>query len=152
LAVGTALDDRELLAREPDAAFVDRAPATGIPLLFGPLAAACAQLRVARGELTAASSVLRRAMHAALAALPSSGSFPLAIVAAQHCERADAGGVVHFASAPHTAAPLRVLPPNSLARSCRCALASRPQPAAPRAVSAIRGACAGRRGREFAGS
>jgi DNA-binding CsgD family transcriptional regulator len=53
----------------------------------------CAQLQAGRGERDDARRLLLRAVRSAAAALPMLGSFPLAIVAAQHCERADAGDV-----------------------------------------------------------
>jgi DNA-binding CsgD family transcriptional regulator/tetratricopeptide (TPR) repeat protein len=93
LALGTALDDRDLLRHEPRAAFVERAFDTGMPGVYGPLAAFCAQLRAARGEHDAALSLLRRALRAACAALPSSGSFPLVVVAAQLGTPADAAPI-----------------------------------------------------------
>jgi DNA-binding CsgD family transcriptional regulator len=93
LAVGTALDDRELLGYEPDAALMDLVFETALPLIYGPLAALCAQLQAGRGERDDARRLLLRAVRSAMAALPMLGSFPLAIVAAQHGERADAGDV-----------------------------------------------------------
>ncbi len=93
LAVGVALDDRELLAYEPDEEFIERAFATGIPGFYGPLAASCAQLRSARGERDAAQRLLRRAVAATPVERFSFGSFPLAIVAAQQCERTAADDV-----------------------------------------------------------
>ena len=65
LAVGIALDDGELLALEPDAAMMRDAFATGKPPIFGPLAAFVGQIRMARGDITAA----RRLLHDAVAAV-----------------------------------------------------------------------------------
>ena len=94
LAVGIVRDDPELLAHEPDAAFIDEVFATHRPSSYGPLAAVCAQLWAARGEHDAARRLLRRAIDAATEALPLTGSFPLVVVAAQLCDRGDSGAVM----------------------------------------------------------
>jgi hypothetical protein len=70
LAVGTALDDRELLGYEPDAALMDLVFETALPLIYGPLAALCAQLQAGRGERDDARRLLLRAVRSAMAALP----------------------------------------------------------------------------------
>ncbi len=93
LAAGTALEDRSLLAHEPDAGQLERVFETDLPLVYGPLAALCAQLQAARGEHAVARRLLRRAMRAARGSSTAFGTFPLAIVAAQHVEAADAAGV-----------------------------------------------------------
>jgi DNA-binding NarL/FixJ family response regulator len=93
LAVGSVLDDRELLGYEPDAAFIDEVFATDRSSSYGPLAAVYAQLLAARGENAAACRLLSRAVEAALSALQLTRSFPLVVVAAQLCDRAGAGAV-----------------------------------------------------------
>jgi DNA-binding CsgD family transcriptional regulator len=93
LAVGMALDDRDLLGNEPDAAFIEGAFATGAPRIYGPLAALCAQLRAARGERDAARTILHRALRAVTAGPHVFGSFPLTIVGAQLCDRGGATDV-----------------------------------------------------------
>jgi DNA-binding CsgD family transcriptional regulator/tetratricopeptide (TPR) repeat protein len=93
LAVGIALDDGELLALEPDATMMREAFATGKPPIFGPLAGFVAQIRVARGDVTAARSLLRDAVTAAAAAATSLGTFPLVVSAAQYCARSEVDAV-----------------------------------------------------------
>jgi hypothetical protein len=105
LAPGIVLHDRQLLAHEPDAAFIDRSFDTGLPIKFGPLAASCAALLAARGELEAARRLLQRAVRAATAALPFTGSFPLVVVAAQHCDRAQADDVRKLCAATAVSGP-----------------------------------------------
>ena len=105
LAAGIVLHDRQLLTHEPDAAFIERSFETGLPMKFGPLAASCAELLAARGELDAARRLLQRAVRAAAAALPFTGSFPLVVVAAQHCDRAQAEDVRKLCAATVTSGP-----------------------------------------------
>jgi len=88
LAVGTALDDRDLLAHEPDAAFIDHALASEVPQLYGPLTALCVPLLAARGDQAAAQHLLRRVARTAATAKSLFGSFPLVVVAALTCEAA----------------------------------------------------------------
>jgi DNA-binding NarL/FixJ family response regulator len=105
LAAGLAIGDRRLLAHEPDAAFIERSLETGLPIKFGPLAASCVQLLAARGELDAARRLLQRAVRTATDALPFTGSFPLVVVAAEHCDRAQAEDIRKLCAATAASGP-----------------------------------------------
>jgi len=135
LAVGIALDDGELLALEPDATMMREAFATGKPPIFGPLAGFVAQIRVARGDVTAARSLLRDAVTAAGAAATSLGTFPLAVSAAQYCARSEADAVRALCArdAARAALPLlpRRLPMRSFASASAAAIRLRRTPPPP---------------------
>jgi len=90
LLVGLATANATLRAEEPGADSLESAFASGKAPVYGPLAALVAELLIRRGESGRARKLLRRAVRAAADAALSLGTFPLVVVAAGACERADA--------------------------------------------------------------
>jgi DNA-binding CsgD family transcriptional regulator len=93
ILMGIETNDRSLQSRQPDAASVDAAFATGKAPIFGPLSASLARVLCDRGDSALARALLRRAVDAASCASSSVGTFPLIVVAAELCDRDDASAI-----------------------------------------------------------